>query len=81
MRTTIDAAGRVVIPKVLRERLGWGRGGEVDVDERDGVVEIRTASRAVVVERPDGRPVLSVDGDVPVLTDEETRDLLEQTRR
>lgn len=81
MKTTIDAAGRVVIPKALRERLGLGGGREVDIEEHDGVVEIRTASRAVVVTRKDGRPVLTVDGDVPTLTDEETRDLLDQTRR
>lgn len=81
MKTTIDAAGRVVIPKALRERLGLGGGREVDIEEHDGVVEIRTASRAVVVTRKDGRPVLTVDGDVPTLTDEETRDLLDETRR
>lgn len=81
MKTTIDAAGRVVIPKPLRVRLGLIGAGEVDLEEHDGVVEIRTASRAVSVTRKDGRPVLTVDGDVPTLTDEETRDLLEQTRR
>ena len=81
MRTTIDAAGRLVIPKVLRARLGLDAGGEVDVDEHEGVVEIRTAARAVVVDRSDGRPVLRTDDEAPRLTDEETRELLEQTRR
>jgi AbrB family looped-hinge helix DNA binding protein len=77
----MDSAGRVVIPKALRERLGLGRGGAVDLEEHDGVVEIRTASRIVSVARKGGRPVLTVDGEVPTLTDEETRELLEQTRR
>jgi AbrB family looped-hinge helix DNA binding protein len=40
MRTTIDNAGRVVIPKVLRERMGLTNGGEVEIRFRDGVVEL-----------------------------------------
>lgn len=35
MRTTIDRAGRVVIPRSLRDRIGLGGGGEVEV-ELDG---------------------------------------------
>ena len=31
MRTTIDRAGRLVIPRRLRERIGLGRGGAVEV--------------------------------------------------
>ncbi len=31
MRTTIDRAGRVVIPRRLRERIGLGQGGQVEV--------------------------------------------------
>jgi AbrB family looped-hinge helix DNA binding protein len=81
MRTTIDSAGRLVVPKPLRERLGLAGGGEVDLEEHDGVVEIRTAARTVSVTRKAGRPVLTVDSEVPRLTDEATRELLEQTRR
>ncbi|HEX2363106.1 MAG TPA: AbrB/MazE/SpoVT family DNA-binding domain-containing protein [Jiangellaceae bacterium] len=81
MRTTIDAAGRLVIPKALRERLGLSASGEVDVDEHDGVVEIRPAQRGVTVDRSGARPILRTSNDVPPLTDEEIRDLLDQTRR
>jgi AbrB family looped-hinge helix DNA binding protein len=36
MRTTIDKAGRVVVPKPIRERLGLLAGAEVDVEEFGG---------------------------------------------
>lgn len=35
MRTTIDKAGRLVIPRALRDRVGLAGGGEVEV-ELDG---------------------------------------------
>ena len=35
MKATIDKAGRLVIPRELRARIGLARGGEVDV-ELDG---------------------------------------------
>jgi len=35
MRTTIDKAGRLVIPRSLRNRIGLGGGGEVEL-ELDG---------------------------------------------
>ncbi len=31
MRTTIDRAGRLVIPRVLRDRIGLAGGGEVEI--------------------------------------------------
>jgi len=33
MRTTIDKAGRVVIPAAIRERVGLGPGAEVEITE------------------------------------------------
>lgn len=35
MRTTIDKAGRLVIPRPIRDRIGLAGGGQVDV-ELDG---------------------------------------------
>jgi AbrB family looped-hinge helix DNA binding protein len=35
MRTTIDKAGRVVIPAALRERAGMSPGSELEVTEDD----------------------------------------------
>ncbi|MBI2777739.1 MAG: hypothetical protein HYX57_10830 [Chloroflexi bacterium] len=35
MKTTIDKAGRLVIPRLLRDRIGLGGGGEVEL-ELDG---------------------------------------------
>jgi AbrB family looped-hinge helix DNA binding protein len=40
MRTTIDRAGRVVIPKPLRERAGFKPGMEVEVRFNEGNIEI-----------------------------------------
>ena len=40
MKTTIDAAGRIVIPKPLRERLGFTAGESLDLRERHGRLEI-----------------------------------------
>ena len=40
MSATIDAAGRVVIPKALRERAGLVAGTKVDFRFHDGAIEI-----------------------------------------
>ena len=35
MRTTIDKAGRVVIPAAIRDRLGFTAGSELEITEDD----------------------------------------------
>lgn len=45
MKTTIDAAGRLAIPKAIREQAGLRPGIELDVRLSDGVVEIEPAPR------------------------------------
>ena len=43
MRTTIDRLGRIVVPKPLRDRLRLRGGEALDIEERDGVLELRIA--------------------------------------
>ncbi len=40
MRTTIDAASRIVVPKRLREELGLSPGTELELEARDGALEV-----------------------------------------
>jgi len=40
-RTTIDRAGRIVIPKPLRDAAGLEPGDELDISAQDGIVTIR----------------------------------------
>lgn len=82
MITTIDKAGRIVIPKPLRDMLGVGSGGEVELDvDDDGriVMSIPDVPKRLV--GPPGRRVVVADGDMPPLTVELVRDTLEKIRR
>jgi AbrB family looped-hinge helix DNA binding protein len=81
MKTTIDAAGRVVIPKPLRERLGLAGGREVEIRERGGRIEIEASPTAMRLVRKGLGPVAVPLERLPPLTDEIVRATLEQTRR
>lgn len=81
MQTTIDRAGRLVIPKPLRDRLGIAAGGDVEVTEHDGVIEVRpVAVEARVVDTTSG-PVVEATGPVPPLTDRLVQATIDDVRR
>lgn len=44
MRTTIDKAGRLVIPRSIRDRIGLAEGGDVDVELDGAAVRIQPVS-------------------------------------
>lgn len=79
MSSTIDAGGRVVIPKRLRERLGLIAGARVEITERDGVVEITPAVTPMRLGHDE--PVAIADRDMPSLTAEIVREVVDTTRR
>lgn len=81
MRSTIDGAGRVVIPKDLRERLDLQTGTPLEIRERDGLIEIEPTSTPMRLQRRAGVNVAVPEQPLPPLTDEIVRDTLERTRR
>ncbi len=82
MRSTIDKAGRVVVPKAMRDELGLTGGTEIEIGLVDGKIEIEAAPGDIRLERgTDGRLVAVSDRVLPVLTAERVREVLEQIRR
>lgn len=80
MRTTIDAGGRVVIPKAMRDRLGLRPGVVVDVVEVDNGVEVRVDTADIGLAEVGGVVVATGVG-LPPLSDEMVRETIERTRR
>ena len=81
MPITIDAAGRMVIPKPMRESPRLTSGGPIEVREREGVIEIEPATTAMRLEERNGHLVAVPDRELPPLTDDLVRATLEKTRR
>ncbi len=81
MRTTIDAAGRIVVPKALREAMGLTAGRAIDMAFTDGRIEIELAPVEVGLATDDRLPRLVAADEQPALTDEQIRDTLDATRR
>lgn len=80
MISTIDAAGRVVIPRAIRSQLGWEGGEEIEILEGDGIVEIRPVpTKMTLVETGDGlvaipeRELPQLTGDIVAKTRDATR--------
>jgi AbrB family looped-hinge helix DNA binding protein len=81
MKATIDAAGRIVVPKSLRQALGLKPGQPLEIRAGDGRLEIEIAATPVKLQRR-GKGVVAVpEIEVPPLTAEQVRDTLERVRR
>lgn len=81
MKSTIDSAGRVVIPKALRQRLGLRGGEALEIRERDGQIVIEPAATPMSLIERDGTVAAVPEEELPPLTDEVVRATLERTRR
>ena len=77
MRTTIDPAGRLVIPKEIRREAGLAPGVPLDIRFREGRIEIEPSPLPVRVVRKGKLMVAVPETEVVALT----KDTVEQTRR
>jgi AbrB family looped-hinge helix DNA binding protein len=78
MKVTMDKAGRIVVPKQLREALGMPNGGEVDISIYGAGLQIVPGGRTARAVKVDGRLVADSD---TVITDEVIFGLTESMRR
>jgi AbrB family looped-hinge helix DNA binding protein len=81
MRTTIDVAGRIVVPKPLRDELGLSGGQELEIAARDGRLEIESPPVPMHLEQRGHAAVVVPDTPVAPLTSAMVREALERIRR
>jgi AbrB family looped-hinge helix DNA binding protein len=79
MRATIDAAGRLVVPKSLRDELGFLPGAELELTAVDGRLEVVAPTRVRVEDGPHGVRFAADRADA--LSAEQVRGLIERGRR
>lgn len=78
MRTTIDKAGRLVIPRALRSRIGLVGGGEVDLELDGAAIRIEPVAGTGLVEK-DGLLIIRGSPGTRV-TDAMVRELIDADR-
>jgi AbrB family looped-hinge helix DNA binding protein len=78
METTIDSAGRLVVPKVLRDLLGLEPGSKVDVSQYGAGLQLLPISRTARL-RTSGAGVVA-DSDTAI-TDDDIFGLIDAGRR
>jgi AbrB family looped-hinge helix DNA binding protein len=79
MTSTIDRAGRVIIPKAIREAAGLKPGLSLEIEYRDGKVEIEPTSPKMRLVKKRGMLVASIPG-APKLSVKETNELIRKAR-
>ena len=81
MKTAIDAAGRIVVPKSLRDELGFRPGVTLEIYASDGALCIEPVPTPVTLVRRGKRLVAKPATRLPKLTQEMVRNALESSRR
>ena len=81
MKTVIDGAGRIVVPKPLRQALGLKAGQPLEIRAGDGRLEIEIASTPMHLKKRGKGLVAVPEAKLPPLTAEQVRDTLERVRR
>ena len=81
MKVALDVAGRLVVPKSLRQALGLKRGQVLEIRVAAGRLELEIAPTPMRLKKR-GKGVVAVPvAGLPPLTAEQVRDTLERVRR
>lgn len=81
MQTTIDSAGRIVVPKPLRDELGLVGGERLEIRAHDGTLEVDVIPVPMHLEEQGGVPFAVPSEPLPVLTAQQVREILQRVRR
>lgn len=81
MKATIDSAGRLVVPKALRDALGARPGQELEVQLKDGRLEIEVPATQMRLKGKGKSRTAVPMRKLPPLTVDQVRETLEQIRR
>jgi len=80
IETTIDGAGRVVVPKSIRDLAGLRAGTKLRVRWHDGSIELEPVPRRVRVEKRGRLTVAVPEEDGPELSGAAVNETLERVR-
>ena len=78
METTIDSAGRIVVPKALRDALGLVPGSTVDISAYGDGLHVSPGGRTARIVEEDGKLVIAGE---TVVDDEVVYRLIDAGRR
>lgn len=81
MKSTIDAAGRIIVPKAMRDTLGLKPGQPLELRVGDGRLEIEIASTPMQLKKRGKGMVAVPDEELPPLTADQVRETLDRVRR
>ncbi len=81
MRVGIDAVGRMVIPKLLREEVGIKGATQLELAVVDGRLEITMPDVCAHVEDRDGVAVIVSEEPIRPMTVDDTREAIDRVRR
>ena len=80
MKTTIDGAGRLVIPKAIRQKAGITPGMPLDIRVENGVITVEPEYLPVRLEKRGHLTVLVPLDEVPPITNDDVNHMLEEIR-
>lgn len=81
MRVAIDGAGRIVVPKACRDRLGLVGPAELELEAGDGQIVLRAVPSEVTLIERDGHLVAERGEGVAPIDWEVVREIVERQRR